>query len=158
MSSLSETKDLEQSKCCRFPYTRVAGAEDAPVHVVHPLARQAERYRARDAREATAIADSRSCEVLLSASAKARVFVTHTRPEPFSGLIRPLDTGFATQALGYVNHGGTLDMAGMLFAPRCSWTHAVLAVAEVTHRPAAQLLTQEELEVVQGEGNLRVVM
>lgn len=158
MSSLSETEDLEQSKCCRFPYTPVAGAEDAPIHMLHPIAQQAERYRARDAREATALADSTSRKVLLWASAQARGFVTHTRPEPFSGLIRPLDAGFATRVLGYVNHGATLDTAGILVANRCTWTHAVLAIAESTHRPVAQLLTQEELEAVQRDEILRAVI
>ena len=60
------TKDLEHSEGCGFPYARETGADDAPVHVLHRPARQAARYRGREAREATALADSTTREVLLS--------------------------------------------------------------------------------------------
>ena len=60
------TKDLEHSEGCRFPYARVTGGDDAPVHVLHCPPRQAARFRGREAREVTALADSTTREVLLS--------------------------------------------------------------------------------------------
>ena len=60
------TKDLEHSEGCRFPYARVTGGDDAPVHVLHCPPRQAARYRGREAREATTLADSTTRGVLLS--------------------------------------------------------------------------------------------
>lgn len=49
----------------------------------------------------------------------ARLFVTHTRPEPVLGVLGPLHTGPRTSGLGYVNQGGTLSTPGMLFV-NCS--------------------------------------
>lgn len=61
-----------------------------------------------------------------------RVLLTHTRPEPMLGVLRRLDGGpQRMQALGYINRGGTLDVAGMLFANRCTAAHAVEAAREV---------------------------
>lgn len=46
-----------------------------------------------------------------------RVVVSHTRPEIITGILRRLDTGYHhTKILGYSNHGGTLDILGMLMA------------------------------------------
>lgn len=62
-----------------------------------------------------------------------RVILTHTRPEPMLGLLRRIDGGPAkTRALGYISRGGTLDVAGMLLANRCTAAHVVDAVAGVT--------------------------
>ncbi|HIE5094119.1 TPA: xylulose 5-phosphate 3-epimerase [Stenotrophomonas maltophilia] len=62
-----------------------------------------------------------------------RVVLSHTRPEPMLGILRRLDGGQArTRALGYISRGGTLDVAGMLLANRCTWIHAVQAAAQVT--------------------------
>jgi phosphoketolase len=42
------------------------------------------------------------------------------------GVLRRLDGGPKNMcALGYINRGGTLDVAGMLFANRCTASHAV---------------------------------
>lgn len=61
-----------------------------------------------------------------------RVVLTHTRPEPMLGLLRRIDGGPAkTRALGYISRGGTLDVAGMLLANRCTAMHAVDAAAGV---------------------------
>lgn len=55
-----------------------------------------------------------------------RVLLTHTRPESMLGVLRRLDGGPNNmRALGYINRGGTLDVAGMLFANRCTAAHAV---------------------------------
>ncbi|MBF6024878.1 xylulose 5-phosphate 3-epimerase [Lysobacter niastensis] len=83
-----------------------------------------------------------------------RVLVTHTRPEPFLGALRRIDTGpRTTEALGFINRGGTFDIHGMLFANRTTWAHAVAAVARVLAVSAVGLLSPEELAAVEGRGN-----
>jgi len=62
-----------------------------------------------------------------------RVLISDTRPEPMLGVLRRIDSGPSkTRALGYINHGGTLDVAGMLIANRCTWVDAIYAAAQVT--------------------------
>ncbi len=57
-----------------------------------------------------------------------RVLLTHTRPEPMLGVLRRLDGGpQRMRALGYINRGGTLEVAGMLFANRCTAADAIAA-------------------------------
>lgn len=83
-----------------------------------------------------------------------RVFITHTRPEPFLGALRRIDTGPATtEALGFINRGGTLDIDGMLFANRSTWAHIVAAAARVVSRQASELLDVRELAAVAGQGD-----
>jgi phosphoketolase len=85
---------------------------------------------------------------------RPRVFLTHTRPEPFLGALRRLDTGPATTAaLGFVNRGGTLDVPGLLFANRSTWAHVVDAAAGVLGQPRGSLLSGEELAAVDGRGD-----
>src|SRR3546814_19369407 len=68
-----------------------------------------------------------------------RVIVTHTRPEPMLGLLRRLDGGPArTVAHGYISRGGTLDVAGMLFANRSTWAHLAESAARLLNRPDRQ--------------------
>ncbi len=111
----------------------------------------------RDAAEASFIngpgnkAASERRERFFPASAAVRVFLTHTRPEPLLGVLRPLDTGpKRTIALGYINHGGTLDTNGLLFANRCTWAHAVAAAARATGRDAGEFLSRAELDAIHG--------
>ena len=83
-----------------------------------------------------------------------RVFVTHTRPEPFLGALRRLDTGPATtRALGFVNRGGTLDVPGLLFANRSTWAHVVDAAASVLAVPRDDFLSTPELAAIDGNGD-----
>jgi phosphoketolase len=113
------------------------------------------RFRVpRDRHEETIVAMAPERDALFPATALTRVFLTHTRPEPYLGAIRPLDTGAAhTRVLGYVNRGGTLDVDGMLFANRCTWAHAVRAIAEMTDRPLTTLLEGNEIAALHGEGD-----
>ena len=48
--------------------------------------------------------------------------------------------------------------AGMLFANRCTWAHAIVGVAEGLKRMPGELLNQEELNAVQGKADPRVIM
>lgn len=108
----------------------------------------------RDSYEAAHMVSSEQREMLFPQTSVVRVFLTHTHPEPFLGIIRPLDTGNSqTRALGYINHGGTLDVAGMLFANQCTWAHIVTAVADALGLQPSDLLTAEELAANYGEAD-----
>ena len=86
------------------------------------------------------------------------VILTHTRPEPMLGLLRRLDGGpERTRALGYLSRGGTLDTAGLLFANRCTWAHAVAAAAELIGIGRDELLTLEEAAAVAGKAHPRIL-
>jgi len=83
-----------------------------------------------------------------------RVILAHTRPEPMLGVLRRIDDGPAkTRALGYISRGGTLDVAGMLFANRCTWAHAVDAAAAVAGWPREAVLDGARLRAVDGVGD-----
>lgn len=83
-----------------------------------------------------------------------RLIVSHTRPEPMLGLLRRLDGGpQRTAARGYISRGGTLDVAGMLFANRCSWAHLIDAAAPLVGWSRGDLLTPAESAAVDGRGH-----
>jgi len=106
----------------------------------------------RDSREAAYTNPPEVRESLFPPDAKARVFLTHTRPEVLLSVVRPIDTGGKyARALGYINRGGTFNVQGMLFANRCTWAHAVAAVAEGLGRGTKELLSKEELKAIRGE-------
>ena len=87
-------------------------------------------------------------------SVPARVFVTHTRPELLLGTLQPVNTGSdRTAALGFINQGGTLNVPGMLFVNRCTWVHILLEVARVLGMLQEELLTPEELAVLDGKSS-----
>lgn len=88
-----------------------------------------------------------------------RVLLTHTRPEPFLGALRRLDTGPATTtALGLINRGGTMDVPGLLFANRCTWAHVVEAAAGVLGLDRTRLLDASELAAIDGAGNPATIL
>lgn len=117
------------------------------------------RFRApRDAMEAAYVHPADAHAAWFPAGTP-RVFLTHTRPEPFLGALRPLDTGpDTTVALGFCNRGGTLDVAGLLFANRATWAHAVDAAARVTGRNRTALLDEAEIAAIDGWGDPHAVM
>ena len=83
-----------------------------------------------------------------------RVLVTHTRPEPMLGVLRRLDEGpTRLRAHGYINRGGTLDVAGMLFANRCTWAHLLASAAELLGADVAEVLQPTEAAAVAGRGD-----
>ena len=81
----------------------------------------------------------------------ARVFVSHTRPEALLGVLHPLHTGPHTAALGFINQGGTLNTAGMLFVNRCTWVHIVAEVARLLDLAQEDLLSLEERATLEGK-------
>ena len=83
-----------------------------------------------------------------------RVIVTHTRPEPMLGLLRRLDGGPArTVAHGYISRGGTLDVAGMLFANRSTWAHLAESAARLLGRSRNEFLSPAECAAIDGRGD-----
>ena len=83
-------------------------------------------------------------------SARARLFVTHTRSGRIQGLLQSIDTGPGTLALGYRNEGGTLDEGGMLFVNKQSWAHAVDAAGRLLWLKREDLLSSDERAVLDG--------
>jgi phosphoketolase len=82
---------------------------------------------------------------------RPRIFVSHTRPEILLGVLEPLHTGYGTtRALGFINHGGTLNVHGMFFVNRCSWCHILLEVTQVLGLSRDELLLEAELAVMDG--------
>jgi phosphoketolase len=91
-------------------------------------------------------------------SVKARIFISHTRPESIAGVLRPLDTGARyTRTLGYLNRGGTFDVFGMLFANKCTWAYIVAAAAETVDRKSDDFLSRDELKAIKGKGDPEVL-
>ena len=87
-------------------------------------------------------------------SASARVFVSHTRPEPLLGVLQSLHTGAArTTALGFTNKGGTLTVGGLLFVNRSSWAHVLVEAARVLDRPQEEFLAAQELDTLDGKAS-----
>ena len=69
------------------------------------------------------------------------------------GVLRRLDGGPArTAARGYISRGGTLDVAGMLFANRCSWAHLIDAAALLAGWLRDEFLAPAEQDAVDGRG------
>ncbi|MEH6563222.1 MAG: xylulose 5-phosphate 3-epimerase, partial [Marinobacter sp.] len=82
----------------------------------------------RDTLEAESCVSEIERERLFPNRLHRRVALTHMRPEVFRGHMHTLfpDPGHS-KVLGYINRGGTLNEAGMLFANRCSWGHTLMA-------------------------------
>jgi phosphoketolase len=102
------------------------------------------RPRSEGEREHLASAELR--DDLYPESVDARVFVTHTRPEPILGMLQPLNTGHGrTSALGFIVQGGTLTVPGMQFVNRSTWAHIVQESAVLLGLKREELLAPEEL-------------
>jgi len=112
------------------------------------------RLRApRDYLEATFVLDDDALRTLFPPGLP-RILLSHTRPEPMLGVLRRLDDGPSkTRALGYISRGGTFDVAGMLFANRCSWAHAVDAAAAVAGWPRETVLNAAHRRAIDGKGD-----
>lgn len=114
------------------------------------------KYRhARDHYEAEQLVSEATKESLFPSNVNARVFITHTRPEPVLGHLRSLDMGPSkTSALGYKNRGGTLDANGLLLANGCSWAHLLAELAKLTGENLSAWLNDEELAAINGTAPL----
>lgn len=85
---------------------------------------------------------------LYSDTVTGRLFLTHTRPELLLGVLGALHTGPRTLALGFLNHGGTLSVEGLMFVNGASWAHCLLAVAELVGHDRRDLLTADEIDAL----------
>lgn len=104
------------------------------------------RFRTpRNPREAAHMAPAEVRQRIFPDGVAVRVFLTHTRPEALLGILQPLHTGPSTVALGYINQGGTLTTAGLLFVNRATWADCVEQVARLLEMPGESLLESEEL-------------
>jgi len=103
------------------------------------------RFRTpRSEREAAHLAPGEVRARLYPDAATPRLFLTHTRPEPMLGVLAPVWTQAPTIGLGFENHGGTLDVGGMLFVNGTTWAHAVAAAGRLLEIARGQLLTDAE--------------
>jgi phosphoketolase len=110
------------------------------------------RFRApRSKREAAHAAPEEVRRALYPREVANRIFVSHTRPEVLLGTLQPLNTGGQTAGLGFINHGGTLDVGGMLFVNKCTWAHILLAACGLLGCEARSLLEQDEIDVLNGQ-------
>lgn len=109
----------------------------------------------RDTLEAASLTPHTQQQALFGQAA-ARIVLSHTRPEAIVGTLRPLDNHpkQRMKVLGYNNRGGTLNVAGMLYANQCSWIHALAACADALDMPRSTLLDAHELGVLAGEGDI----
>jgi phosphoketolase len=107
------------------------------------------RFRApRSEREAAFLAPAALRARLYPDRVAPRLFLTHTRPEPMLGVLAPLSTAGRTAALGFANHGATLDVGGMLFINGATWAHAVDAASRLLELDRDGLLTADERAAV----------
>ncbi|WP_022961012.1 D-xylulose 5-phosphate/D-fructose 6-phosphate phosphoketolase [Halopseudomonas pelagia] len=108
----------------------------------------------RDSLEAQCTAPAALTQQLFPTELKRRVVLTHMRPEIIRGhLHNLLPSPRHSRVLGYINQGGTLDEAGMLFANRCSWAHVLVAAAEVLDVDPQAWMDENEWSAVDGQGN-----
>jgi phosphoketolase len=119
-------------------------ARDVPHALVYLL--EPGRFRLpRNGREARHVAPEALGAALYPATAPLRLFLTHTRPASIVGFLAPAVRGPDPIGLGYANHGGTLDVGGLLFVNGASWAHVLDALAGRLGVAREALLTPEEI-------------
>lgn len=126
---------------------------DIPHSVVYML--EPGRFRMpRDAGEMEHVTAGQQVADLYPDTVPARIFLTHTRPEPLMGTLYPLvkDREQAT-ALGFINQGGTLEHRGMLFINRSTWGHVLLETARILGKARSDVLGVQEQEALAGQRN-----
>ena len=112
----------------------------------------------RDPLEAAGCLTDLERERLFPHRMRRRVALTHMRPEVFRGHLHSLfPQPLHSRVLGYINRGGTLNEAGMLFTNQCSWAHALAACANVLDKPPGEWLSSAELAAVEGRGDPALV-
>ncbi|MCK7547647.1 xylulose 5-phosphate 3-epimerase [Marinobacter koreensis] len=112
----------------------------------------------RDAFEAPFCASELERERLFPHRLNCRVALTHMRPEVFRGHLHPLFPSMErSRVLGFINRGGTLNPAGMLFANQSSWGHVLAACAAIMEKPPGEWLSSAELAAVEGRGDPTVI-
>ena len=122
-------------------------------HAVVAMLEPGRFRRPRDERERAHAAAAGVVQACYPDAVRARVFLTHTRPESLLGALGPLHTGADTAGLGFVNHGGTLSIEGLLFVNRATWAHAVEAAARLLGIPREHVLDEPERAALDGRAS-----
>ena len=129
-------------------------AQHGVAHAVVVVAEPGRLKSPHDSAQAEATWTDGDLAETFPAHSDARIVVSHTRPEPITGVLRRIDTGpRRTSYLGFINRGGALDTFGMLFANRCTWAHVLARAAETMGLPPESWLTAPEWAAVQGRGD-----
>ncbi|HEU4368686.1 MAG TPA: xylulose 5-phosphate 3-epimerase [Methylomirabilota bacterium] len=122
-------------------------------HAVVAMLEPGRFRRPRDERERAHAAAAEVVQACYPDAVRARVFLTHTRPESVLGALGPLHTGPDTVGLGFINQGGTLSIEGLLFVNRATWAHAVEAAARLLGLPREQVLDEPERAALDGRAS-----
>jgi phosphoketolase len=132
-------------------------AERGVPHAVHVLLEPGRFRTPRDAGERAHAVPDAVRERILPARLDRRVLAFHGHPEALLGTLgplRPLRIGpgdTRTLCLGFTNHGGTLDVGGMLFVNESTWAHVVLASARVLELAPERVLDEDERAALAGK-------
>ena len=123
-------------------------------HTVIYLLEPGRLRRPRSAGEQRHAVPTQLVAALYPETTAVRLFVSHTRPEVVLGVLQPLHTGYqTTAALGFIGHGGTLTVAGMLFVNRSTWAHILDETARLLGLSRQDFLTPEEMAALDGQAS-----
>ena len=95
--------------------------------------------------------EAKVSEQIFPSTIDKRLFLSHTHPSAILGALSDYHTGSTTKALGFINQGGTLNTAAMLFVNRASWCHILLEACGLLGLDDLELLSEEELEALAGQ-------
>ncbi len=131
-----------------------ASAELRGAEVPHSVVYMIEpgRFRAPRSRgELAHLASQNTIKKLYPESVRARIFVTHIRPEVALGLLKPLCIdGKRTCALGYIGQGGTLTPPGLLYVNKCTWAHILDLCSAILPVRRSSLLSAQQQAALDG--------
>jgi phosphoketolase len=120
-------------------------------HIVSYIIEPGKFRNARNPSEQAHLADKKVIANILPPKIRNVVLMTHNRPELLTGMLSPLLQGRHYSALGFINEGGTLNVAGMLFVNKCTWAHAVLEVSKLEGVSKEKLLSEAEIKAISGK-------
>lgn len=120
-------------------------------HVVSYIAEPGKFRSPRDEWEEGHCAAKKVLEGILLKNIEHVLLATHTRPEVVAGALTPLFAGRNLSISGFINRGGTMSVAGMLFVNKCSWLHMVGTAAKMLKLDAKKLLDSKEYKVLEGK-------
>lgn len=120
-------------------------------HIVSYLLEPGKFRSYRDEWEEEHNASKKIWNTVLPKNIEHILLVTHTRPEVIMGAISPLLSGRNIMLSGFINRGGTLSVAGMLFVNKCSWLHMVGNACKMLKINLRDVLSNKEIKVLEGK-------
>lgn len=120
-------------------------------HIVSYLLEPGKFRSTRDEWEKEHNASKKIWDSVLPKNIEHVLLATHTRPEVITGAISPLLSGRNLVLSGFINRGGTLSVAGMLFVNKCSWLHMLGNASKMLELNIKQILSPTELKVLDGK-------